>query len=428
MTDTADHRPAGARTGRGLPPRLLRCAAIVGFAVVVGALLVTDVWDETRGLQLVRDHDVVTLVASNWTAGEPGVTLFRPLPMLIVTAVAKAAPSWNAAWAALRALVAGAMLAAALLLVVIARRAAGDGPWRDTALTTGLLLSASGVLAASWFAMAFDVFALLLLVAGTLLVLDRRPTSGGVALAAALLCKESALIAVPVVMVAIAGRVSRTIARRAAIVAVAGGAVALGLRFAIVAPGSAHDLHALSAAGFLAALRRLPAVLWWQVAAPPSVLIGWLATLGYLAGLRSRRALAAALATLVMAGLLYGQMVHLRATPLLDADNFAARLYLIPGAALLLLAALAGRRWLPIVLLAPLLWGGAVTFQRQHAFQQAYLRVQRLAESHAGGLAVDCELYRRPFLDRRRGLALGRYPAAAWRLERDGTLARIIHQ
>lgn len=397
-------------------------ATVVLFAGLVAGLMVTDVWDETRGLQLIRDHDVAELVAGNWTTGdEPGVVLFRPLPMLAVTAVAKAAPSWRSAWGALRILVAGALLAAALVLGRIARLGGGD-PWPRVALVAGVLLSASGVLAASWFAMAFDVLALLLVTAGIALALRGHPVAAGLTLAAALLCKESALIALPVAALVIAARAPPAGRRRLALVAAAGCAVALGLRAAVVPPGSAQDLHSLSPAGVLDAMVRLPAALWWQVSDPPSLALGWLLVVVSVAGLRSWRAVAAALATLALAALLYGQMVHLGPSPLLDADAFAPRLYLVPGAVLLLLVTVAGRRWLPVLLLVPLLWGGVLTSRRQLEFQRAYQRVQSLAAEEAGELQVDCALYRRPFVDRRRGLALGPFPAARWRLERDGRL------
>jgi hypothetical protein len=77
------------------------------------------------------------------------------------------------------------------------------------------------------------------------------------------------------------------------------------------------------------------------------------------------------------------------------------------------------------VVLLPLLWGGGSTGVRHLEFQHAYQRVYRLAAGTAVAerpLLVDCELYRRPFTDRRRAVELGLFPNARWELRTDGSL------
>ncbi len=422
-------RPASAATRPTTSP-----VATAGIVVVVavflasiGLTMVTDVWDEGRGLNVIAGHSLLELVRTNWqqeTAG--GVVLFRPVPLLLVTVVAHTLDDFELSWRLLRCLNALLLLAAVAFLVDARRRLGGPDPTRDLLLAAGVLWSGGAVIAGGWFATVFDVTALLAVALGLAALARGRGLRAGAAFAAAFFCKEIAILALPFVAgLRWAGTTPRRASDRAFLVAAAGG-VAYGLlRLAVVAPGSSSDVRAFTLSGTLSALWAMPETLWWQLADPPVPLLSFLLTAVVLGTLRPWRLAAGAAGVVVTAALVYGQMVHVRPSPLLDADTFIGRLYILPAALVLLALALGGRRLLLAAVLVPLAWGAVLTADRHIRFQHAYRTVYDLAaRTEPPPLVVDSPLYRgsERYHHPARRLLLGAFPDARWHLRLDGQL------
>jgi hypothetical protein len=391
---------------------------------------VTDVWDESRALDWIENYGVGELVLSNWKPPEAGpVVLFRPLPMILVTVVAKAIGNFEAAWRALRLVNAGLILLGLSFALSFVRTIRGDDPMRDLLLTIAVLWSGSAMICAGWFANVFDVSVFFLLALGFRELAKGRGLRAGSAFGAAFFCKEVAVLVFPLLVVLYAtDTTDRKETRSAIALTGALAAIYLILRLAVVTPGSAPDLREPSFAGMLEGLYRMPETMWWQVADVPIPLLGSCVTLAAMCLLRSRAAILGALATLGVSAMMYGELIQLGETPLLNPSNFAGRLYLVPALVLLLLLTLFGRRWAIAVVLVPLVWGGALTVGRHVRFQQAYRAVYHVAaEAENPPLRVDCRLYRgwNQFHHRLRGVQFGDFPDAQWRLRRDGTLEQL---
>lgn len=426
--------PGGQHLGdlhrRGISRRLtagVRILVIASWIGLVFALMVTDLWDESRGLVLADRLDFVELVQTTTVQTSTGGSiLFRPVPFIVFAAVAESLHDFELVWRVMRGICAACVVASTLLLISAIQRLEPRDAGLRLIAEVALLWSGSAVITASWFANLFDAMALLGVAAGIALLARGSGLSAGLAVGVGIFSKEIALVALPVIaVVAWAGLVPRRQAGRALLAAGASAVVYLMLRVLIVPPGSMSDVQQVTAGGFLTALVRFPETVWWQVADPPVPMVGTIVSLIAVATLGSWRLRAGAVAVWIASSAMYGGLVHLGPSPLLSPDNFIGRLYLVPGALLILLIAVGGRRWVLALALVPLVWGAAATVERHLRFQSAYVAVYEAAATSAETpMRVDCRLYADPFHHRLRGVEFGRFEDAAWTLHLDGSLTR----
>jgi hypothetical protein len=400
---------------------------IVVWALVVSRLAVTDVWDESRVLDIVQQHEVSELLTSNWKQAESGGTvLFRPLPMLLFTGVAAVVDDPEVTWRLLRGVNAVLVLAAGALLLDTLRRDHLSATEWQLVIAVGFLFSGSVLITAGWFANAFDAMALFFVSLAVQQVIRGRATTAGTALGLALFCKEVAVLGFVVVAVLWWTRPqSRRQAAHAAFIALVFLVGYVVLRSAVVVPGSEADLRPLTLHGTATAVWRLPTVFWWQLPASPVPWLGWVATIATIVGMRSWRAAAGMTGLYVVTAFLYGPILNGTDGPLISPGNFAGRLYLVPSAAALLLVAMYGRRVTVIAVLPLLIWGGAVTARRHVQFQHAYLELYEVAESAEQPLRVFCRFYDPVFEYEFRNLEIGRLRDSRWEFTADGELNRL---
>ena len=404
--------------------RWLPAALAVLWLAVVSSLMVTDVWDESRVLDTVQEHGVGELLMTNWKQAELGpVVLFRPLPMMLFTAVAATIREPDLTWRLLRLLNALLVLGAGALLLDALRRSRGPEPGRELAFAVGFLFSGSALITAGWFANAFDATALFFVALAIQQLFRGRPSTAGAALGLALFCKEVAVLGIVVLVVLWWTRPeSRREAGRALLIALLLLVSYVGLRSVVVPPGSVADLRPLSLQGTAAALWGLPAAFWWQLPAPPLPWLGWMAAVATIAAMRSWRAAIGVAGLYIATALLYGTILNQAPGPLISPGNFAGRLYLVPAASILFLLAMYGRRFAIVVVLPLLLWGGAVTAHRHFRFQHAYLELYEAAAAAERPLRVFCGFYDPVFRYEHRNLVIGRLRDARWQFTEDGEL------
>ena len=398
---------------------------VLVWAAIVVKLMVTDVWDESRALNLFQHHGPTKLISSNWMQdASRDVVIFRPVPMIAFTVIGAAFDDPEIVWRLLRSMNAVLVLASGGLLLGVIRLRRGVDLVRDVIFVAAFLFSGSAVITAGWFANGFDAMALFFVALATYLLARGNGWAAGASVGLAFFSKEVAVLAFPFILVlAWMEQLDRRETKRALLAAGIALVLFLVLRSVIVAPGSESDLRQLASGGTLSALLRLPLTFWWQGADVPVPLLGAATFIASLVLMRRWRAVVGLTALYAVTAALYGPIIKLGPSPLIHADNFAGRLYLVPAALALTLIALCGRRPALLVLLPPIIWGAGMTVARHDHFQKAYLAVyERASAVENPPLRVLCRFTKTTFENEFRRVAIGDFPDSRWLFKADGSL------
>jgi hypothetical protein len=388
-------------------------ALIAVWLAFVVLLMIADVWDETNGM-LLFSSPAMTLAQKVRFVLTQSLGFWRPLPTLVITFVLHAVPSFDVSWRILRALNAALILGALAFLLQAVR--SDDTRDSDAPLfTLAFLFSGSAVIAAGWYANAFDAAALFLIAAGTFILLRGKAVAAGVVFGVAFFCKETTALVFPfLLMLVAAGRLPWRRAVAAGVPAAILGAVYFGFRSRIVPFGGEGDVHGFAPDQLWPTLVNLGESLWRQTLKGdgPDV-IGFVALAVSLAALRKPRLVAAALVFLGgMAVIYWGMFGIYQGGVLIHHLNFVGRLYLVPVAMLLTVLALERRRVAIAVLCLPILWGGYTTWRDHARFQRMYARIYRTA-AEAAQKPLTVHYPPKPLDDTVRGVKVGDLPAAA---------------
>jgi hypothetical protein len=384
-------------------------AAIAIWLVFAVRLMIADVWDETNGM-LAFSSAALSLAQKLHFVLTQSLGFWRPLPTLIVTVVLHFVRDFDVSWRILRA-VNVVMLVAAAWLFVRAVRATGVHRF---VLTVALLFSGSAVIAAGWYANIFDASALLMIAIGLTLLLRGRDLQAGVVLGFAFFCKETAALALPfLVMLLAGGRIKFRQFLRTVIPATILGAIYFALRAKIVPFGSSGDVHGFDPAQFLPTVANLAESFWRQTLKGDGPgIVGYAFLALSLIALRRPRLIAAALAFLGATTVIYwGMFSEWQHGVLIHHLDFVGRLYLVPVALMLFVLAMERRTIAMAVLCVPIVFGGYTTWRDHARFQRAYRRIYRTAaETAAKPLLVHFPV--KPLEDGVRGVRIGDFPAA----------------
>jgi len=389
-------------------------------------LMIADVWDETNGM-LAFSNPTTTLAQKVSFVLTSSLGFWRPLPTLMVTVVLHFIRDFDVSWRVLRAVNIAMMLAALWLLSrVIAESVEKPSAALRLAFTAAFLFSGSAVMAVGWYADVFDASVLLLLAAGTLLLVRRRAIEAGVVFGAAFFCKETAALAFPFLLMLLAARrITLRQSLQAGIPAAILGAVYFGFRSRIVPFGGEGDIHGFVPEHLWPTLVHLGESFWRQTlkGSGPGVL-GFAALALSLAALRRPRLVAAAVAFLcAMAVLYWGMFGEYQNGVVIHHLNFIGRLYLVPVSLVLTVLAIE-RRTIAIALLCiPIFLGGYTTWRDHARFQRMYRRIYRTArEAPTKPLLVH---YPPKLLDDTvRGIKVGDIPEAPVRV--DAKTGRLV--
>jgi len=386
--------------------------AVAVWAVLAFRLMIADVWDETNGMLFFSDL-AIPLGAKLHVALTQSLGFWRPLPTLIAALFLHFIPSFAISWRVLR-FVNMLMIGGALLLLADAAER-----WRERSerrrflFTIALLFSGSGVMAAGWYAEIFDATALLLIALGLARLARGRDVEAGVLFGIAFYAKETAVLALPFLVILLAaGRISFRSALRAAIPAVILGGIYFAIRSRIVPFGSASDVHGFVKSEFLPTLLNICATFWIQTMKRRMLIIGLAFLALSLAALRKPRTIVVTALVLIGCAVIYwGMFLEYQDGAVITHLNFIGRLYLVPVALFLVLLMVEARDAAIAVLLIPILFGGVETYRDHTRFQRVYRRMYRTAaESKTKPLVV--HFPPKPLADKVRGLDVGDHPDA----------------
>lgn len=407
--------------------------AVIGAAwlIMISGLMVTDVWDETNALLLfasepLANMNVFEAMLAVWLQQLP-LDIYRPLGSSLALGLGKLS---GGSFLFLRYFNALLMLCSVSLLAraLVLRYEIDNG--RAIAFFAVLLFSASSLITATWFANIFDAACLFFLALAIRLYVSGQLVACGVSFALAVFCKESYVLAFPLFGWLLWEDLREKDVRGAnahnwlAVSMLGVSAVYWWLRHSFVPIGSEADIHGFDidvyAASYASFIAGFPAQSSSFAHGGAMFWAGVAAMIALVVLTRSFGPKFTILAILGLCGPVYWGMFGYQGDNVMSHHNFVGRLYLIPFA--LTLFILFARAPRPAILLIALfsVWGMGVTWRQHYEFQQTYAEIYRLAESAEGTLVVHYP--EKPLDDFRRDLAIGDYPGAALRIDREGGL------
>lgn len=397
--------------------------AIVVWLILAFRLMIADVWDETNGL-LFFGADTMSLREKVHFALTQPLGFWRPLPTLLAALVLHTVPDFDLSWRVMRGINAAMLLGTLALMLALLRRCrpeddvpAGSGP-REASLTIAFLFSGSAFITVGWYANVFDAAALLFIAGGLLLLIRGRDLAAGVLIGIAFFCKETAILALPfLLMLFAAGRITLRQTLRGGIPAALAGAIYFAIRSTIVPFGSAADVHGFAAHELWPTVVNFGESFWRQTlkgSGPGVAGFLWLA-LG-LAALRRPRLIVATLPFFAASCLIYwGMFSEWQNGVLIHHLNFVGRLYLVPVTLMLLLLALERRTIAIAALCIPIVYGAFTTWRDHFRFQETYAHIYRLGANAAEPITVHYPP--KPLEDAVRGVRIGDYPDAGLHID-----------
>ena len=403
----------------------------VVWLLIIGDLMVTDVWDETNALLLLASEPLASMgvfeaIRAVWLQQLP-LDVYRPLGSSLAIGLGKLS---GGNFLLLRYFNALLMLCSVTLLTraLASRHHLEAG--RTVAFFAILLFSASSLITATWFENIFGAASLFFLALAIRMYVSGNLAACGVSFAFAVFCKESHVLALPLFawllwedwqMLEMQDRKNRI---WLAVSMLGVSAAYWLLRHSFIPIGSDADIHGFEIdvyassyasfiAGFLAQSSSFAhgGVMFWA---------GISAMIALVVLTRNFGAKFTVLAILGLCGPVYWGMFGYQGENIMSHHNFVGRLYLIPFALTLFIVFARAPR--PAIVLVALfsVWGMGVTWRQHFEFQQTYAEIYRLTESTESTLFVHYP--EKPLEDFRRDLSIGNFPSAALRISREGGL------
>lgn len=393
--------------------RIVTAILVLIWVIAAVRLMVADVWDETNAL--------VAFGSDTWSTGEAvrfvlteSMGIWRPLPSALAVLVIRGIDNPDIAWRVMRAINIVLLLASLALLVHAMNRWSPGSPRRTALFTLTFLYSAGAVITAGWFANLFDAWTLVFIAGGVAFFTHGRAISAGVLFGVAFFCKETAALALPMlVLFRSAGFLSNRELFKAGLPATALGLIYFALRNQIIPLGSAADQHQFALSEFFPTLLGVLDGYWRQTmwGSGPGV-IGVLTFAVSVVAMPTWRARATYLLFVAATAAIYWEMFGTYQNGvLMHYLIFVGRLFLIPAVITLFVIATSRREWALAVLAIPLLIGAGLTWVRYDRFQSAY---RHIYEQRA---PMRIHYPAKPLNDPRRKLEIGDFPDATWGLD-----------
>jgi hypothetical protein len=393
--------------------------ATYGIVVLwIGAmarLFIADVWDETNALVVFGDvHQAAGQLVA--TILKTPLPFWRPIPTIFAALVIHTlAP--GVAWPLLRIVNMLMIMAAVALLLNAARKWAGEDARRDFFLVFAALFSAGAIIVAGWLANIFDASVLLLAAYGLFLIARGWFLEAGFVFGVAFFFKETAAMTLPLLLLLIAiGKLKVRDGIRIAIPTIAIGILYFFLRSLVVPFGSAADTHQFQLSMLLPTAKGFIESYWRETLWGTPNVIGYVIFAFSIAAMRGWRARGAFVAYVACAVVMYLSMfATYQGHDLIHYLMFVPRLYFVPVTLTLFVFAIDRRWWAIAILAVPLLAGAIGTYTRYERFQRSYRNLYRYARTAPKPVRIDYS--GKPLHDPRRGIDIGDFPEARWRLD-----------
>ncbi|MYA35345.1 MAG: glycosyltransferase family 39 protein [Gammaproteobacteria bacterium] len=405
--------------------KITLAAISVVWLVIVGDLMITDVWDETNALLLLASEPLASMnvfeaVRAVWLQQLP-LDIYRPLGSSLALGLGKLS---GGSFLLLRYFNALLMLCSVALLTRALAIRYNLEAGRTVAFFAILLFSASSLITATWFANIFDAACLFFLTLAIRLYVSGNLVACGISFAFAVFCKESHVLALPLFAWLLweDRQMPESQDRKNRIwlaVSMLGVSAAYWLlRHSFIPIGSDADIHGFDIdvyassyasfiAGFLAQSSSFAhgSLFFWA---------GIAAMIALVVLTRSFEPKFTILAILGLCGPVYWGMFGYQGDNIMSHHNFVGRLYLIPFAMTLFVILAKAPRSAVLMVAFFSVWSMGVTWRQHFAFQQTYAEIYHLAESTEGTLFVHYP--EKPLEDFRRDLMIGDFPDAAVRI------------
>lgn len=403
--------------------RLTLAFALIGAAwlVFLSGLMIADVWDESQLLQQLPSDPRGNMrlgdtILSIWTFERPQIS-WRPLALSVFFTLATATEGdfvWLRYCNALLVLCSASLLARSLMLGY------GVSANRGLAFFAIVLFSASSLITAGWFANIFDALCLFFLALAIRSHVSGRLLACAVFFSLAVFCKETHVLALPLLALMIlrdskTGGGGRKTAVFAGFLVLAVSIVYWGLRHRFVPIGSETDIHGMDFSSLIPTMVSFASgfvtqsYTFWP--GNPAFWVGGVALPIAFLAVRGIWPKMTVLAIFGMSTIIYLGMFGYQMENLMGAHNFIGRLYLIPFALILFVAFSSTPRPTAILFVALFsVWGMGQTYSRHVEFQQTYAALYALAEEAEETITV--QYPPRSEVDVRRGLRYGDFPDA----------------
>lgn len=396
--------------------RYFYAALGVAWLILINNLMIADVWDETNALVILSAEPVASASlfesARMFWLQELPLDIYRPLGSTFFIVVAKLT---NGSFIFLRYVNAAFILAAAALFSSVLNQQ-GENKERALAFYTIFLFSSSALITVGWFANVFDASCLFFIALATKSYSAKNYLAYGISMVLAIYCKEAYVLSIPFFFLAIfQARDTNVKAIALVSLAVITFSVIYWLARESVSPlGSDADIHGFSSGNFLAPSLSFLSGFWFQFSKftpnSPVLWVGIIAVAISIVGLKSTAAKITLMAIYVMSAVIYWGMFGFQGDNIITAQNFVARLYLIPFVLGLYLVCKEGNKPTIVTIALLSIWGMGATYSDHKTFQNSYSEIYKLSLETNEQVIVHYP--EKPLVDSNRNLLIGDYPNA----------------
>lgn len=401
---------------------LVMIIVAIAWLLLLNGLMIVDVWDETTARLFFSSEPATNmgtfeLLRLTWSH-ELAVDIYRPLGSSLFIVFNKL---FDGNFVVLRYINALLVLGSICVLSYVLLKRNKVSEIRVLLFFCLMLFSSAAFMTSSWFANIYDASCLFFISLAIAFYYQRAMVFCGISISLAVFCKESYVLAFPLlVLLLFEDEEIDFEAVSWIVVSVFLMSLYYWINRQLLIPiGSAADIHSfdLSLAG-ISFLSYLGGFAFQHVKFDTGSALLWIgllmcATLIFSARTAKSRLMIAT--TILASAAIYWGMISFQGESIITAHNFVARLYLIP---LILVFFVLCREANPTVLILFAIlgsWGAFATYQDHKIFQETYLQIYDLALTTDGQLRVHYP--ERTVDEYQRHILIGDYPEAEWEID-----------
>ncbi len=361
---------------------------VLVWIMLVLSVWIVPVWDEQRMINIVQKKDsLYQLLQWIWLESRP----YRPFSSTLSYPILYWIQDKTLIWQVMRGLNTLVLLFATAIYFAFLQQQRRLAPSHQILILFVLLFSPAMLIVAGWGANLFDAWTYLFIAIGLWSLGKNKYAVATLSFALSFFCKEISLLIFPFLLYWWLNKKIKTrpyIAINMGLLLIF--TLYMLLRSRVIELGGSTDIHSFDISKLDHALNLYVSTMWQQsIASIPY--LGWCITGIMFWQLRtSWPALLGSALLIMLSALLYQNMPHLGAAPVIAHTVFQPRLYLIPSTLLLMIILLHSRSlWIPLLLLIPLQISGLIWhFMYFHQFQTVYKHIEQKALNHRRTLHI----------------------------------------